>query len=166
MLDLPEGHPHGGSMRRKDREIGDRSEIDAIIHATNVMYLALADNNIPFLVPVFFAYNGASLYFHSARTGTKIGIMERNSSVCFAISIDHGVIENDTACSFEAKHRTVTGFGKATFVEDETEKVKALDMIVARFSDRKFEYPKANLDAVAVVRIDIESVKGKKFGFE
>ena len=57
------------------------------------------------------------------------------------------------------------GIGKAVFVEDEAEKIKALDLIVAHFSPTKFVYPKDNLDRTAVIRIDIDSVKGKKHGF-
>ncbi len=164
MHDVSEGHPHA-AMRRKEREITGRAEIDAVIRSAKVMHLALADNNIPFLVPVFYAYDGMALYFHSARAGTKIEILKRNNNVCFEISIDHGVIESGMACDFEAKHRTVIGFGKAIFVESEVEKIKALDMIVAQFSDKKFEYPKTNLNSAAVIRIDIESIKGKKCGF-
>ena len=124
-----------------------------------------ADNNIPFIVPVFFAYDGTALYFHSASAGTKVEIMKRNNKVCFEISIDHGIIASDKACDFEAQHRTVIGFGKAVFVTDGAEKVKALDGIVAQFSDQKFEYPQRNLERTAVIRIDIESIKGKKHGF-
>ncbi len=164
MSDLSEGHPFG-PMRRKDREIAERTEIDAVIRSANVMHLALADNNMPFVVPVFYAYTGAALYFHSARAGTKIEIMKRNSYVCFEISVDNGIIESDKACDFEAKHRTVIGFGQAVFVEDEAEKIRALDMIVSQFSDKKFEYPKSNLNSVAVIRIDIQSINGKKHGF-
>ena len=164
MHSISKGHPHG-TMRRKDREITDRVEIDAIIFSAKVMHLALADNNIPFLVPVFYGFDGTALYFHSAQAGTKIEILKRNHHVCFEISINHGIIESDMACDFEAKHRTVIGSGKAVFLEDETKKIKALDLIVGQFSDKKFEYPKANLNSTAVVRIDIDSVKGKKHGF-
>jgi nitroimidazol reductase NimA-like FMN-containing flavoprotein (pyridoxamine 5'-phosphate oxidase superfamily) len=156
-------HPHG-NMRRKEREITDRKEIDEIIHLGKVMHLALSDNNLPFLVPVFYTYNGTFIYFHSAKAGTKIDIMKKNNNVCFEISIDHGIIESEIACDFEAKHRTVIGFGKAEFVENEDEKIAALDGIVAQFTDKKFEYPKGNLNATAVIRINILSIKGKKHG--
>jgi len=156
-------HPHG-NMRRKEREITDRKEIDEIIHLGKVMHLALSDNNLPFLVPVFYTYNGTFIYFHSAKAGTKIDIMKKNNNVCFEISIDHGIIESDIACDFEAKHRTVIGFGKAEFVENEDEKIAALDGIVAQFTDKKFEYPKGNLNATAIIRINILSIKGKKHG--
>jgi nitroimidazol reductase NimA-like FMN-containing flavoprotein (pyridoxamine 5'-phosphate oxidase superfamily) len=154
-------HPHG-TMRRKEREITDREEIDEILFSGKVMHLALSDDNMPFLIPVFYAYDGTSIYFHSAKAGTKIEIMKRNNNVCFEISIDHEIVEHDMACNFEAKHRTVIGFGKAEFVEDEIDKITALNRIVARFTDRKFEFPKGNLNATAIIRINIVSVKGKK----
>jgi uncharacterized protein len=164
MRDATERHPHG-SMRRKEREIAVRPEIDAIIRSANVMYLALADGTIPFVVPVFYAYDGAALYFHSARAGAKIEILKRNKNVCFAISVDHGVIASDAACDFEAKHRTVIGTGTAVFVEERAEKIRALDMIVAQFTTDTFEYPETNFGHTAVIRIDIETLKGKKHGF-
>ena len=158
-------HPHG-AMRRKDREMTDRAEIDAVIRSAHLMRIALVDGDKPFLVPVFYAFDGTALYFHSAQAGTKIEIMKRNNRICFEMSSDHGIIENEIACDFEARHRTVIGFGRVSFVADQAEKVKVLDMIVARFSEKKFEYPKANLGRTAVIRIDIESIKGKKHGFK
>lgn len=158
------GGPGFGPVWRRDRAIEDRGEIDAIIRATNVMHLALADGNRPLVVPLFFAYDGRALYFHSALAGTKMDILERNQEVCFEISVDHGVVESELACDFEARHRTVIGFGKAALVEDEAEKTAALDLIVAGFTGRRFVYPKERLRRTAVVRIDIESVTGKKFG--
>lgn len=163
MSDSTNKHPHG-MMRRKDREIIDRTEIDSIISSTNLMRIALVDGAMPFLVPVFYAFDGSALYFHSAQAGTKIEILKRNSNVCFEISIDNGFIVSDEPCDFEAKHRTVIGIGKAVFIENEAEKIKALDLIVAHFSPKKFAYPQANLDRTAVIRIDIDSIKGKKHG--
>jgi nitroimidazol reductase NimA-like FMN-containing flavoprotein (pyridoxamine 5'-phosphate oxidase superfamily) len=158
------GHPHG-AMRRKDREITERKLIDEIISGEKVMHLALADNGIPFVVPLFYAYDGGALYFHSAKAGTKIEIIKRNPSVCFEIFTGYGIIESDTACDFEAKHRTVIGHGKAAFVTDEAEKKRAIDMIVARFTEKKFEYPAANFSVTTVVKITVENVKGKMHGF-
>ena len=156
--------PHG-PMRRKDREITNREEIDAILEAGKVMYLALADGDAPFVVPVFYTYDGQSVYFHSAQAGTKIDILKRNNKACFVVSLDHGVIEDNVACDFEAKHRTVIGIGRASFVEETSKKTKVLDKIVSRFSEKKFEYPTKALDRTAVVCITIDSIKGKKHGF-
>lgn len=152
-------------MRRKDREITSRDEIESIMRSERVMHLALCDGNVPFVVPVFYAYDGVALYFHSARAGTKIDILKINSAVCFEIFTCYDVIESDLACDFEAKHRTVIGHGRAVFIEDAREKKKALDLIVGRFTNRTFEYPAANFDSTAVIRIDIAGLKGKMHGF-
>jgi len=162
MSDFTEKHLHP-MMRRKDREITDRAEIDAILRSANLMRIALVDGDMPFLVPVFYAFDGSALYFHSAQAGTKIDLMKRNNNICFEIGVDHGFIESDEACDFEARHRTVIGMGKAVFVDDETEKIQALDRIVAHFTQKKFQYPKANLERTAVIRIEIASIKGKKY---
>ncbi len=157
------GHPHG-AMRRKDREITDRAAIDAVLTEGRLLHLALADDNIPFVVPVFYAYDHTGLFFHCARAGTKVRIMERNPRVSFVVSLDHGIVESDAACDFEARHRTVIGHGRAVFVTDEAAKIAALDRIVARFTPRHFDYPKANLAVTNVVRIEIASIKGKTHG--
>jgi len=151
-------------MRRRSREIVDRTEIDAILHGDKVMHLALAQDNVPFLVPVFYGFDGKALYVHSASAGTKIEILKRNNQVCFEISTGHGVVTADAACDFEAKHRTVIGFGRAVFVDDDAEKVRALDLIVGRFTEAKFDYPAAKLAITTVIRIDIDSIKGKSYG--
>jgi len=153
-------------MRRREREITDRAEIDAIIRSARVMRIALVDGERPFLVPVFYGYDGQALYFHSAQKGSKIEILARNANICFEIGLDHGVIEDEKPCDFEARHRTVIGHGKAVFVTDPAERIRALDLIVAKFTDRKFEYPAPNLAVTAVVRIDVETFKGKKHGFD
>jgi uncharacterized protein len=162
-METNSGHPHG-AMRRKDRQITDRAEIDAILVEGNLMRIALVDGDMPFLVPVHYVFDGKDLFFHSAKAGSKMEILARNDNVCFEVSLDHGTIEAEAACDFEAKHRTAIGIGKASAVEDEAEKISVLDKIVARFTDRRFDFPKATLAQTAVTRIEIVSIKGKKHG--
>jgi hypothetical protein len=151
-------------VRRKERAITDRAEIDAILHEGKVMHLAMSLDDRPFLVPLFYAYDGHALYFHSARHGTKIEILKQNPHVCFEVSLGHGVIPSDKACDFEARHRTVIGMGTAVFVEDEQQKQCALNAVVGRFTQEKFTYPAPMFAHTTIVRIEIESLKGKKHG--
>jgi uncharacterized protein len=153
-----------GPVRRKDRSIVDRAEIDAILHEGKVMHLAMSHNDRPFLVPLFYAYDGKALYFHSASQGTKIQVLKANPHVCFEISLDNDVIPSEKACDFEARHRTVIGMGKVFFLADEQEKASALDAIIDKFSEEKFTYPATILANTNVVRIEIDSLKGKKHG--
>lgn len=161
---FPSGHPHG-AMRRDDRLITDPAILHDIINRGHLMHLALSDENIPFLVPVFYAYDGTALYFHSARAGTKISILQKNPAVCFEISEYAGVIPDPVACNFEARHRTVIGIGRASFLDEPAEKISALNRIVAQFTPQSFTFPEASLRATTVIRIDIGSMKGKQHGF-
>ena len=50
-------------MRRTDKEITSRSEIDEIIRDSDVCRLAFAVSDEPYLVPVSFGFDGKTLYF-------------------------------------------------------------------------------------------------------
>ncbi|MGD8833836.1 MAG: pyridoxamine 5'-phosphate oxidase family protein [Desulfobacteraceae bacterium] len=56
-------------MRREDKQITDRKEIDAIIHGSKVCRLAMSKENQPYLVPLSFGYDGKAIYVHTAGTG-------------------------------------------------------------------------------------------------
>jgi len=49
------------TMRRRDKEVCTRGEIDAVIRAADVCPLALARSDEPYLVPVSFGSDGKAL---------------------------------------------------------------------------------------------------------
>jgi nitroimidazol reductase NimA-like FMN-containing flavoprotein (pyridoxamine 5'-phosphate oxidase superfamily) len=70
-------------LRRADKEITDRDEIESIIRKSLVCRLGLTDNARLYIVPLCFGYTDNRLYFHSATEGRKIEILKRNNEVCF-----------------------------------------------------------------------------------
>ena len=74
-------------MRRKDKEITHRAEIESIIRRSMVCRLALADENIPYLVPLCFGYKDNSLYFHSVGQGRKIEMLKKKLTMSVLNSI-------------------------------------------------------------------------------
>ena len=70
-------------MRRTDKEITSREEMDAIIRGSQVCRIALAMDNMPYIVPVSFGYDGESIYIHTAKEGKKLDIININNSLCF-----------------------------------------------------------------------------------
>jgi len=66
-------------MRRHDREITNRQEIDAIIRSALVCRIALAAGDEPYVVPVSFGYDGDAIYIHTAKSGRKIEFIEANN---------------------------------------------------------------------------------------
>ena len=149
-------------MRRKEKEITDIKEIEFIIQQSQVCRLALADEGLPYIVPLCFGYKNKMLYFHSAKEGQKIDILRRNRQVCFEFDIDARVRSGKTACAWGMGYKSVIGYGTASLVEDPEEKQKALDIIMRQYSEGEFEYSAKNLAEMLVIKVDISAMTGKK----
>ena len=152
-------------MRRKDKAIDELAEIEQIVRRSLVCRLGLAEANRPYIVPLSFGFKDSTLYFHSAPEGKKIEILRKNSSVCFEFDLDHEVLVDEKACKWGMKYRSVIGFGKASFVEDLEDKRKGLDVIMEHYSGRSFQYPEPAVENTVVIKVEIESMTGKKAGY-
>ena len=58
-------------MRRKEKEVTDRSLIDGIIHQADICHLSCSLEDRPYLVPISFGYDGQAVYIHTAPSGRK-----------------------------------------------------------------------------------------------
>ncbi len=155
----------GNFMRRKDKEINDIASIEDIILKARVCRLALSENGQPYIVPLCFGYKDNIFYFHSAREGKKLDILRSNNNICFEIDIDHELSKEENACDCSMKYKSVIGFGKAVFIEDIETKRKALDIIMQHYSDGSFEYPVDTIKNTAIIRVEVDSMTGKKSGY-
>jgi nitroimidazol reductase NimA-like FMN-containing flavoprotein (pyridoxamine 5'-phosphate oxidase superfamily) len=149
-------------LRRKEKEITDIGEIESIIQKSQVCRLALADDGLPYIVPLCFGYKNNILYFHSAKEGQKIEILRRNHQVSFEFDIDARIRPGKDACNWAMAYKSVIGFGTASIIEDPEEKKKALDIIMRQYSEDKFEYPDKTLAKMLVIKVDISRMTGKK----
>jgi len=151
-------------MRKKDKEISDESGIKAIIEKADVCRLGMANGNKPYVVPLCFGYHDNALYFHSTLKGQKIDLLRKNPNVCFEFDLPPETIASESACDWSMKYQSVIGFGKAVFIETSDEKRKALNVIMAQYSDRLFQFPENTLKATAVIKVEIESMTGRRSG--
>jgi hypothetical protein len=152
-------------MRRKEQEIKDRKDVDSIINRAVTCRIALSVNNQPYIVPVNFGYKDNCLYFHSAKEGQKIDMLKANNRVCFQMDADYELLTNEVACTWSFKYRSVIGFGRAVIVDDFAEKKKALDIIMAHYAQGSFAYKDSEVNQLAIVKIEIDSLTGKKSGY-
>jgi nitroimidazol reductase NimA-like FMN-containing flavoprotein (pyridoxamine 5'-phosphate oxidase superfamily) len=153
-------------MRRKEKEITDITEIEAVILSSDVCRIALANDNTPYLITLNFGYMGGDekkLYFHCAREGRKLEMIRKNSYVCFEFDTDHNLYEGEIACDYGMHYRSVVGYGRMTFITDLDEKRLGLNSIMSQYSKGKdFSYKQSDLDRVLLLRLDILEMKGKK----
>ncbi|MBI5000783.1 MAG: pyridoxamine 5'-phosphate oxidase family protein [Euryarchaeota archaeon] len=152
-------------MRRKDKEITDRSEMEAILRKAQVCRIALSDGGEPYIVPVNFGFEGDAIFFHCATEGRKLDIIRKNPKVCFEVDADVELDSAGKACDWTFRYRSVIGVGRASIIEDDEAKRKALKVILNHYREGEYEIPDAKLKSVLVVRIGIGSMTGKKSGY-
>jgi hypothetical protein len=150
-------------MRRHDKEITSRQEIDEIIRSADVCRLALSRDNEPYLVPVSFGYDGAALYFHTAKTGRKLDFIDANNRVCFELEANvslHG--DDGDACTWTFAFESIIGYGTITELGTGKDRARGLNQIMLHYSGREWEIDEAAMATTRIWRIDIESVTGKR----
>jgi uncharacterized protein len=148
-------------MRRNDREITDRKDIDGIIKRCRVCHLAMCDKNQPYVVPLIFGYDGCFLYFHTAREGRKIDIIKKNNRVCFEFDTLHDIITSEQACSWGAKYESVIGSGTAEILDTLEAKNDALEWIMRQYGRGTRDFTEKMLNKILVLRVQILEISGK-----
>jgi len=149
-------------MRRKEREIKDKKEIEQILQHSSLCRLAMVDKDKPYLVPMNFGYREGALYLHSAREGRKINLIRKNPNVCFEVDEIIRFRKAKLACDWGVEYKSVIGSGKAVFLADPEAKRQAFDIIMAQYSDEAFDYSDNMLEKTLVIKIEIETMTGKK----
>lgn len=153
-------------MRRKDREVTDINQIKKILDDCKTCHLAMADKGQPYVIPLSYAYlidEGAlSLFFHSAKEGRKISILQENNAVCFAISCEgEPIISEKTPCNSGYYFSSVHGFGNAQFIEDIHEKCAALKLLMKQQAKLEVDFTPAQVDSVCVFKVVSRDFTGK-----
>ena len=148
-------------MRRNEREITDRKDIDDIIRRCQVCHLAMCDDGQPYVVPLNFGYDGGFLYFHAAPEGRKIDIIKRNNRVGFEFDILHDIVTAEQACKWGAKYESVMGSGTAEIVDDLEAKKEALQLIMRQYGNGTWDFKEEILKKTLVLRVRILEISGK-----
>ena len=154
-----------GAMRRKEREIKEKTGIQEIINRALVCRLAMSVDDQPYVVPLCFGYSDGRLYFHCAGEGMKLDMVRKNNRVCFECDVDHHLVTCENACEWVLKAQSVIGFGRAYILDDPEAKRAALDVIMEHYGAKgPFSYKEKGFRKALIIKVEIESMTGKKMG--
>ena len=117
-------------MRRKEKMIPQEEVMEILASAEYGVLSTVSADGVPYGVPVNFAYDDGAIYFHCAKEGHRLSNLAANDNVCFTV-IDSVELMPE---KFNTKYRSVIAFGKASSVEDEEGKKKALLKIIEKLS--------------------------------
>jgi len=152
----------------KKRDLTYKPELELIIWKCNFCNLAMVDpDGKPYVIPMNFGYDGNYVYLHSAQSGKKIDILKANPEVCISFSTDHQLrwVNEEVACSWGMKYRSVLAYGKVEFIDDYDKKEEALKVIMKNYSDLDFTFNAPAVNDVLVFRVKVETLHGRALGY-
>lgn len=154
-------------MRRKDREIIDPKRIDEIIENCDCCRIALADDKVPYIVPLSFGYervnNKSYFYFHCAREGHKIDLLKKNHNVGFELDTAHALGKAEIACKYTYMFQSVIGQGAISMVNDKQEKISGLQKVMKHYSHKSdWQFDDKILDMMLVLRLEVNEMSCKE----
>jgi hypothetical protein len=148
-------------MRRKKQSLSKDTAIEILKASTSGVLAVSGDNDYPYTVPLSHVYQDGKLYFHCAREGHKIDGIQRNNKVSFCVIDQDEVIQE----SFATLYRSVTVFGRARILTEDSERRSALECLVQKFSPDYIEQGQREIerdwDRVCVLEVSIEHITGK-----
>lgn len=146
--------------------IENKEEIYEIIKACKTCYLAMADNNTPYVLPMNFALDGDNIILHSAQTGRMWETLQKNQRVCINWTLGEELAWQNVkvGCSYRVKSKSVVVEGTIEFVDDYDEKDRLLKVFMSQYSDLEFKFNGPAVRNVGVLKVHVDNITAKEFG--
>lgn len=155
------------TVRRKDREVIGTDALEDILRRCQVCYVAFQGEAYPYVVPLNFGYvregEAFTLYFHCATEGKKLEMMRKNPRVAIAMDGDSRLVaKGESAAAYTMAYESLMATGTLRQVEG-PEKETGLSALMRQYAPEKtFAFDDATLGRVAVLRLDVEGLTGKR----
>ena len=147
------------TVRRQDRLL-DYCCAEELLLKAEYGFLSLGGES-GYGVPISFALNGISLYFHSASQGEKLQRIKLNHQACFCV-VGNSKLQ---PAQFAVDYESVMVFGQLTLIESDEEKRTALGFIINKYSpdfkEKGREYVERSFHKTVIFRLDIARITGK-----
>ena len=152
-------------MTKRERQVTDPQQIQAILDTAKVLRLGLAVDNEPYVVPMNYGYvmedGKLTLYLHSAVRGKKLDLVQANPKVFFEMDCDWKPFEGNLPCQYGLSYSSIMGRGTAQIVEDVEEKKKAMSILMKTQTGKDFSFEDRLVSIVTVIRIDVAAYTAK-----
>ncbi|MGI6181853.1 MAG: pyridoxamine 5'-phosphate oxidase family protein [Agathobaculum sp.] len=155
-------------MRRKDREITGRENIEPILKACKVCRIGMIADGWPYVIPMNYGYEwddtGLTLYFHSGVKGKKLDALRADPHICFEMDLEDGLTgEGDNACRYSYAFSSVVGYGSMEFAQDSAQKRHGFDVIMRHQTGRGgWTYTEPALSVAEVFWVHADSFEASR----
>ena len=153
------------SLRRKEKSIDNTDELVHILKSCKYITVAMCQDNEPYLVTLSHGYDRERncLYFHCAKDGKKMDVLNKNNLVWGQALRDRGYVQG----SCDHLYATTQFRGRVTLLDGFDEKKHALEVMIEGLEGdpqevKATQLTEKSIRGVQIGRIDIEYMSGKK----
>ncbi|MCX6304789.1 MAG: pyridoxamine 5'-phosphate oxidase family protein [Bacteroidetes bacterium] len=150
------------------RAISEKRELVDVIQRSQYCHLSMVDQGgKPYVLPMNFGFNNDVIYLHGAQHGKKIDILKQHPDVCINFTTDHILRyqNEEVACSWSMKYRSVLCYGKAEFITEPEEKISAFHTVMAQYTKGEFKFNPPSIREVCVWKVKVDKIEGRAYGY-
>jgi len=152
-------------IREPERGVYDRETAYRILDEGFICHIGFAVDGQPFVIPTSYGRKDASLYIHGSAASRMLRQLKQAVPVCVTVTLLDGLALARSVFNHSMNYRSVVILGKATLVDDPTEKVAALrtlseHILPGRWDDVR-QPNERELKATSVLRMPIEEFSAK-----
>jgi len=151
--------------RRPDRGYYDKKTIYEIIDAAKFCHIAFVQDGQPFVIPALHARRADELLIHGSSASRLLKHIANGNPLSISIAILDALIFAKTAFNQSINFRSVVLFGKGRLIEEEKEKLDALECLTNGLFpgtwDAVRKPTKNEIKATSIVAVKIEAASAK-----
>lgn len=120
-------------VRRPHRGKYDKATVYDILDAALLCHIAYVVDGQPYCTPTSFWREGDHLYWHGSSASRMIRSQSAGIPVCLTVTHMDAIVLARCGFNHSINYRSVMAYGRAYIVEDEVEKLAAMDRFIDRF---------------------------------
>lgn len=149
----------------REKAVYDRQTVHAILDAGIVAQVAFVQDGAPLVVPMLYARDGETIYLHGARKARVIRMLEETEQASLNVTLLDALVLARSAFNSSMNYRSVTVFGKPTFVDDWDAKLHAMHTISEHIMPGRWDDLRDPLDKevkmTGVISMSIDAASAK-----
>jgi hypothetical protein len=113
----------------REKAAYDKKTVHGILDAGILAHVAFVQDGSPVVVPMLYGREGETIYLHGARKARVIRMLEDTEQASMNVTLLDALVLARSAFNSSMNYRSVTVFGKPTFVGDWDSKLHAMHVI-------------------------------------
>jgi uncharacterized protein len=153
-------------VREADRAVYDRDAVYRILDEGFLCHVGFVVDGQPFVIPTSYGRKDASLYIHGSAASRMLRQTQKEGvPVCITVTLLDGLVLARSVFNHSMNYRSVVVLGKATLVDDPSEKLAALRVLSEHILPGRWDDSRGpnarELKATSVLRVPIEEFSAK-----